>query len=329
MANSQLIKFSSSDPGGPGPITGAASSLINVLDAVLTGSLGGGYPIANAAALGWTKPFANASNIGCYKQSAGAGLGLVVNDAGPNVTSTFREAWATGWEVVAGVGSPVGTGTGQFPTPAQLNTTGQVVVRKSATADSTPRPWTMFADKSTFYLFILTGDSAGTYWGLWFGDVFSLAGSVDAYRCIIYASNTQNTTASNMGNMEVGTGTNLGLYIARSWGNTGSSVNMGKLGDYSLSNAAALMGIVQTPNGPDNSFYLSPLRIADATPYIRGRFRGIYQICHPSAAFADGQTFAGGGDFAGKSFVVVKAIPNNQSQVAFLAVETSNTVETN
>src|ERR1035437_2380958 len=127
---SQFTVFSSSDAAGPGLLTGAAGSLLAVLDACLVTSYAG-----HTLAAQWTKPTANAGNIGCYKQGAGAGLSLVINDAGPNGTSTYKEAWAIGWESVAGVGSPVGTGSGQFPIPAQLLTTGHDVWRKSATAE--------------------------------------------------------------------------------------------------------------------------------------------------------------------------------------------------
>ena len=324
MSVSQFTIYTSSDANGPGPISGTAGSLLTVLDACLVN----GYTGKTAA--GWTKPIANSGNIGCYKQGAGAGFNVVINDNGPNVTSTFKEAWATGWETLASIASPVGTGTGQFPTPAQLNTTGQVIVRKSSAASSAGNYWIVFADASTFYLFILTGDAAGVYYGLWFGDIFSLAGTADAYRCYVFASSAENGAASNMGNMEVLPSVNAGLFAARTWGGTGTAVQLGKVGDYAVSgSSAAFVGDIQTPNGPDNSFYLCPVRAAEATPLIRGRFRGVYHVCHPAANFTDGQTFAGGGDFAGKTFKIVKQVVNNQSATAFLAIETSDTVETN
>src|ERR1035437_2201693 len=184
---SQFTIFSSSDVAGPGLLTGAAGTLLALLDACLVTSYAG-----HTLAAQWTKPTANSGNIGCYKQGAGAGLGLVINDNGPNVTSTYKEAWATGWESVAGVGAPVGTGSGQFPTPAQLLTTGHVVIRKSATADAATRSWQLFADSSTFYLFISTGDTAGVYNVGMFGDVFSLKGATDGYRCMIHGRAVEN-----------------------------------------------------------------------------------------------------------------------------------------
>ena len=323
MSVSQFTVYTGSDANGPGLISGTAGSLLTVLD----GCLVNGYTGKTAA--GWTKPIANSGSIGCYKQGAGAGLNLLINDDGPNATSTFKEAWAVGWETLASIASTVGTGTGQFPLPAQLNS-GNVVVRKSSAASSAGNYWVLFADASTFYLFIQTGDSAGTYYGLWFGDMFSLAGSADTYRCFVLGNNAENGTASQIGNLSTTPNLNPGAFSARSWGGTGSSVGIGVVGDTALDGGAAgIQGNLQSPNGPDNSFYLCPLRVTDATPLIRGRFRGLYQVCHLAANFTDGQTFAGGGDYAGKSFRIVKALPNNASTTAFVAVETSNTVETN
>ena len=140
MGTLNIYSSATGGAGNPGLLTGQVGDLLRVLDKVLVNGWTG------VAAAGWTKPIANSGNIGCYQQGAGAGFGVVVNDNGPNVTSTFKEAWATGWESIAGIGAPVGSGGGQFPVPAQLLTTGHVVWRKSTTADGTGRAWICFAD---------------------------------------------------------------------------------------------------------------------------------------------------------------------------------------
>ena len=53
--------------------------------------------------------------------------------------------------------------------------------------------------------------------------------------------------------------------------------------------------------------------------------RGFYHLCHAIAGFSDGQTFSGSGDYAGKTFQVVKQSANN----GLYCIEISNTVETN
>jgi hypothetical protein len=126
-----------------------------------------------------------------------------------------------------------------------------------------------------------------------------------------------------------------GHFVARTWGGGGTSVPFTKKGDSAVTQgdgmtntpyASPIAGNLQTPNGPDNSLYLAPLGLVEAsTVTVRGRFRGLYQICHASSGFSDGQTFSGGGDYAGKTFQVIKAGPNG----GFWALETSATVETN
>src|ERR1700692_1964892 len=118
--------YRSTDASAP-VLTGSVGTLLTVLDAVLVN----GYGAVSAAA--WTKPFSNASNVGCYKNSAtdGTGFCLNVNDAGPG-SGGAREARMTGFETM----SALSTGTGQFPTSAQLTIgIGSVVLRKSTTAD--------------------------------------------------------------------------------------------------------------------------------------------------------------------------------------------------
>ena len=110
MSASQLVYFSSSDASGPGLISGTAGSLLTILDACLVNGYSGHILTAQ-----WTKPFVNSGNIGCYKQGAGAGLSLLVNDNGPNATSTYEEAWAIGWESIAGIGAPVARDRDSFP----------------------------------------------------------------------------------------------------------------------------------------------------------------------------------------------------------------------
>jgi hypothetical protein len=263
------------------------------------------------------------------------------------VTSTYKEAWATGWEVLTAVSATVGTGSGQFPTAAQALTTGHLVIRKSVTADGTGRAWQLFADASTFYLFVSTGDAAGLYFGFWFGDVFSMKGNTDAYRCFIIGRAVENSAgSSNSADTMMGfhyvTVNLVGSFIARTIGGGGASILIGKHGDLAklgggyANSFFSINGLQQTPNGPDSSYYLSPIWVHEGqglgvSGLVRGRLRGIYHICHPITSFSDGQTFAGANDFAGKTFQVVRGISGYDSGTtpSGIAVEISATVETN
>lgn len=328
--------YTSSDAAGPGQLTGAANKLILLLRAILVD----GYGATPAA--GWTEPIAAAGNCAVFQPGAGVQFNLFVNDNGPNATSTYKEAWVTGWESIAGIAAPVGSGTGQFPTAAQLLTTGHCVVRKSASADAVGRDWTAYADSRTLYLFIMPGDAVGAagyttgYSMLFFGDFYSMMSTDDLYRGMIVGRTTENSSANNLEGFgsQVATPTSTpltGFYLARTYGATGGSVAASHQGDYGKNSANIYAGLVQYPNGPDNSLYLSPIWIFEpSTGTIRGRFRGLYHVCHPVASFTDGQDITGAGDFAGKAFKVMRPIFNRVSNTpAMVAVEVSDTLDTN
>jgi len=123
-----------------------------------------------------------------------------------------------------------------------------------------------------------------------------------------------------------------GHYIARTWGGGGSSVQLNKGGDLQVAivfNPSYPYYATQygnQPYGPDNTLYLSPLRMFEyPSGQLRGRFRGLYMCAHQYTLFSDGQTLAGAGDYAGKTFQVVHRGGNG----GIWFVETSNTVETN
>lgn len=325
MSNQYTI-YSSSDVGGPGLITGAA----NTLNVILKACLVDGYPGKTAA--GWSQPVAAAGNISSYKLGAGStGLACVINDNGPNVTSTYKEAWITGWESVAGVGAPVGTGSGQFPTPAQQLATGHGVIRKSTSADAVTRAWQLFADAHSAVMFIATADTAGVYQPFYFGDIFSIKSMADNYRCALVAQSAENTTNNIFALQTIATTAAAGHFIARTYGGGGTSITVGKHGDLAkCTNVNSFDGLVQTPNGPDNSYYVSPIVVTESVGgIVRGRYRGLYHLCHAKAGFADGQVITGAGDYAAKTFQVIRDVPGSGGATCPILVETSATLETN
>lgn len=317
--------YKSSDTGAPA-IDGLAGSLIAVLDACLVNGYG-----AKAAA-GWTKPFTGA-NQGCYRNAAtGTNHYLQVNDNAPNATAIGREAQCRGFEAM----TSQTTGTGPFPTTTQL--AAAIVVRKSATPDGTVRPWIVIADDKTMYLFINTPDFIG-WTGFHFGDIFSLKGIGDTWRSMITG---RSVVASDLDTDErlpllvagagiSATSATTGQFMPRSHrGFTQSSTIVGKHGDGNKGSTIGLFGIVQYPNPVDNSLMLSAVTVVEDngnTIGVRGRMRGFWQFLHPVAApVEDGDTFAGTGELAGKTFLVIK--PTADSTGLYI-IETSDTWETN
>lgn len=349
MAASQFTIYTASDQFGPGFITGNSGSLIPILDACLVNGYSG------KPAAGWTKPFGTTGSYTAYTQASGSLMTLFVNDNNPNA-SLGREAHLTGWigmTSLSGSGtisaSNVGTGYGQFPLASQgLSTggsvSGSVICRKSSTADNTNlRNWIIAADAWTVYMWILTGDGYYTNWG--FGEFYSLAGPTDRGKVFLYGRNiANNVTSVNNDGADAMVSTNQNStnniqsampahFIARGV-NGGFSTAISKKGAADLSSAAlangTLMtrmdGVTITPNPVDNSFYLTPLYVWEPTPnLLRGRFRGLWHIGHPTTSFTDGQIIQGSGALAGKSFMVIKIGFNS----GMWGLEVSNTVETN
>lgn len=306
--------YKSTDGSAP-VLTGTAGDLVNLLDKCLVAGYG------SQSGAGWSKPF-TAANKAVFRQGGGNQMYLDVDDS---AAATAKEARAKGYEVM----TAVATGTNPFPTVAQ--STNGLFIRKSTTADATARVWILIADDRSFYLFVLTADTAGTYFTFHFGDFYSMLVG-DSYRTHIIARSTENSGLVSVENLDqISTtlaGTLFGHYQARSSVGTGTSRAFGKHGDRVKGSATTLTGTVPYPNPTDGGLYLSPLWITDpnSSPAnaIRGRMRGFYQVLHDIANFNDLDTFTGVGDYAGKTFLLIKQGGN----AGIYCIETSNTWET-
>lgn len=312
----QFTIYRSTDPSAP-VLNGLSPTLVTVLDAILVNGYG------SKTAAGWTKAFSGTSKAAYLMGSGAIQHYLRVQDDGPN---NQGEARCTGYETM----SNVDTGTNPFPTAAQGlgGSVAAVVLRKSSGGTS---PWVAFADARTLYFFCQPGDVAGAYCGFMFGEVYSLLTATDSYRtCII--GRTQEAVGSNTNEgMQTTSAVNaatIGHFLSRSYTAAVGSVTAGKHGDAAKVGTLTAIGpgLVPFPNPEDSGLYLSPFWIHEnGTGNLRARLRGLWQFVHPLASLNDGDTAAGLGDLAGKTFVFVKLSPNN----SIYAVETSNTVETN
>jgi hypothetical protein len=303
--------------------TSAGTPHLSVSGATMTGGSGSD----TKAGAGWTKPYGTNPQA-VYRQPAGCRFYLQVDDSGPGAGGA-REARSFGFEAM----TAYNVGSGQFPTVAQI--AAGCVIRKSSTLDNVARPWIAFADDRTFYLFTLSGDTALNYHGFSFGDFHSLLPG-DAYKCLIMSGTTESSgsvTASQFGQIvPCQLGNFPGHYLPRNYSGFGGSTNFLKAGDYSLTAGSNyLVGVVGFPNS-DGGLYLAPLRIADGsspgasvagTAYLRGRLRGMFQICHPFTAFADGDVISGTGGYSGRTFQVVKFVHSLATGQAFAAIETT------
>jgi hypothetical protein len=228
--------YKSTDASAPS-LTGQTGSLTTLLDAILVNGYG------SQTAAGWTINQTTTSKRGYKQNLTGAnnasGMLLYVDDTGSGAGGA-KEARVCGFETMSAI-TP--TGTGQFPTSSQSALgTGQLIVRKSTTADATARAWYCIANGQTIYLFIETGDITAPYIGAYpfvFGDFKSYRAS-DSYAVAILGRNIENSSASvndPLGGIGVqGASANvynlsssmLGHYCARSFTGAGGSKQFGK-----------------------------------------------------------------------------------------------------
>jgi hypothetical protein len=279
-------------------------------------------------AAGWSKPFTG-TNKAAFKQGAGSFFYVRVQDDAPGAGAA-REARVVGYETMTNVD----TGTDLFPTAAQK--TNGLFVRKSSTADATARNWILFADSTTFYLYVLSAGADTTptaYRAFCFGDIYSLK-TADNYKAFIAARNAENDTSATADTLDllttIVTAASNSNYIARGHNETAGAVNIGKHGDNAKANSVTLgIGLVAYTNPGNGAFYLSRVWVHDPTTTpvngLRGRMRGLWQFLHPVGSVIDGDILIGTGELFGKTFLVVKASGNGGMYI----METSDTVESN
>jgi hypothetical protein len=281
-------------------------------------------------AAGWSKPFFSGSNIAVFRQ-AGDGMDLSVN-ANNNAAAY---AYAAGYERATAAGSgftsPYGGGTNPFP---------------ASTAKAIPQgsSWIVVADDRTVMYFTQV---SGNWYGYYFGDFYSYVVG-DAYN-VAFRGRTNASLSSHASDMDkyvvesiLGNGTGDGTWVARNYAGSGigirpsSVTDVIKAGIASTATVAAdipyalpTSGAIPYPNPVDGGIYIAPIEIVESTggPILRGRFRGLWMLCHNPASVAHGQTINGalGTDYEGRVFEVVKATAGG----AVFLVETSDTWDTN
>lgn len=351
--------YRSTDAGAP-VLTGQTGTLVAVLDACLVNGYG-----AKAAA-GWTKAFAAANKAAYQQNAAGANnaaapMLLYVDDTGPGAGSS-REARVCGFETMSAI-TPVGTG--QFPTAVQSTIgSGQLVVRKSNTADATVRQWTLIANGQTIYLFIESGDMTAPFacMSLVFGDFKSYKAG-DLYAVLIIGRTSENQTGNNSVFYEtlwcLGGNTNFtlnsrlwGHFMARSWTGLGGSIQFNKVIDIGrlgpsltgvwstdATTSAINNGVnysfgrngtasqMATPNGPDGGMWFSPVYLAHSFSF-RGYLPGLWSPLQDRAFTHNDTMTVAAGPLNGKSLVIQQIaawINNNAAEYGQAAIEYSDT----
>lgn len=196
-----------------------------------------------------------------------------LNEAGTRLYLRFDDDYTTyarirGYEIM----SNVDTGTGPFPTDAQMSGGGYLFA-----ANGTNRAWSLFSDGRMVYLFCDTNGNASYWGGSVFGDIDSYA-AVDSYACaLIYVT----SSSSSLNNLYA-INTTTGSVLARSYTQLGSSILSAR---YSHGKTSGLGSGGQAYPAPvDNSIHLWPVECWESTTLARGLMPGLWNPVHSASS---------------------------------------------
>lgn len=268
-----------------------------------------GTLLANTAAgkpaLGWQLVFTG-TNLRAYRPRAGSRMYLRVDH-----NTVVHHAWCRGFETM----SDVNTGTGPYPTVAQLaNGVNWQVTNNTAGT----RLWYVWGNDRQLLVGIqgAVGNALGHYAHSYFGDITSYKPG-DAYNSLITGKiATQTTTETGETFIELlGAVSNSflnvtipGHYMPRAPTQIGSSILVGKFTDLMRYSASRLgqgtpgTNCLNYPGPVDGALQIGRLWINTPTTTAggpRGFIPGIWAVLHdgitqmPTAGVAEGDQFAG------------------------------------
>lgn len=261
------------------------------------------------ASAGWTKLYTGA-NLAVYKPSAPEATGCVlrVDDTG---TTTAR---VRGYETM----TDVNTGSGPFPTVAQIAASG-LWWSKSNAASAAARPWRVVADDRGFYWLPKQGDATYESQADYFGDLLPLK-SNDPYACVLRANSGDRTaTAPTPDDLHYNDSpmTQPGLYVARAPNAIGSAQQTFNVAATSPFGSYYLGGSgFAYPGLADNGLHLAPIQCVHPTGQ-RGWFPGVYASPQDvKTAFQTDDVVTGTGLMAGRKVRALKTgvVASNTSQ---------------
>ena len=295
--------FRAADPNAP-----ILNGQVGTLTTVLYQCLVTGYGITESA--GWTMPFFDNLENSVFRPGLpNNGFHLRLND---KITSYSNYA------VMAGYLNMTDLNAGSDATPsATVNSLG-VGIRKSTISSSLARDWTIIANHRFIYLIINTDGSSNYNKAecFCFGQFDSFKDG-DLYNCLISGRNPtdyNNSLESDLFSLSKPTNESISdSHLMRSYTQLGSSVIFGKHFDTSKK-------LLPFPNTVDGNLFLSPVYIHEPQANsVRGKFPGLWNVCHNKDFFNHGDTFSGNGLLNGKTFMIIKV------KNAAFAIEISDT----
>lgn len=271
-----------------------------VADGAATGTI-----TVKMAPVGWGKAFTG-TNLAAYQSSDPTSTKCLLRVDDTNATF----ARVVGYEQM----TDVNTGSGAFPTAAQMSGGGYWA--KSSSANSNAVSWSLVADSKTLYLTVLSSSSSGSTFQVGatraFGDLVAYRPGGDAYACFLNYSVNSTVASQTDGAIGNQTSGQLQCALPREYTGLGSAVLNGvypiggsTAGSLTYSSGGtSIMGTF--PSNVDGGLWTLPMYLlssASASP--RGAPPGV-QYCPQSGTFASfkqGDTVPGSGALAGRTLV--------------------------
>ena len=262
--------------------------------------------------LGWTKAYSG-TNVAAYKSGDPAStLRLMrVDDTG---TSNAR---VVGYETM----SDVNTGTGPFPTAAQVS--GGTYWPKSYTTDATARYWQIVGDERAFYMQTVHSGSNNACVSM-FGDFVSRKAS-DAYACTLQSPAASIVNANPSSSSSIYAGTSSGSqWVPRQASGVGSSASVFRIPVVPVNPQSALSGstawTTAYPEPVNNALLVCPVSIGEGSGGVnwRGTMPGMWfvpQNVTSAAVFAQRDAVTGVTGLTGRT---LKAFVDSGSSAAAL-----------
>lgn len=271
-----------------------------IADGTATGTIT--FKIAPA---GWDKPFSD-GHVAVYRSAdvAGTRFYLRVDDSGAN------NARVVGYEEM----TDANTGTGPFPTNAQVSGGGYWAKANNATGLA--RTWTIAADSRAFSYFVSSvagsGGASGSVWS--FGDFESVSSS-DLFNCHISValspSHTSTSTPPDSNDYLHVESSAGGVFVARSITGVAGAIKptlsasgLAYGGGGTSGRGAGSMATYLTPG---DDIITTRKVLIEAGVGLRGVLRGeLYtpQDCH--ASLSRHQKLNGGGAMSGRKLLTIK-----------------------
>lgn len=272
-------------------LTATVGSMITLLDYVLV------------TTMGWTKDFTG-TNQAAYRAPAGNRFYLWVNDA--NATFTY----VRGYESM----SDISTGSGAFPTVAQLPNGIMIFKGSTASVNVVGTGWTFYSNEKIFHLLTKGGNPGNATAAVvatsifTFGDFDTLKVG-DTFNTMISGcfANYNPTAAVDPSIVLNIADVNLhgGCYIARAYTQLGSAIQGSKVSNTAGNFSGRIgAGSLTYPSAIDGGLLMSPIFLQEGLSGVRGRIPGLWSPLH-NRPLVNGDTFSGVDGMSASTFEAI------------------------